>query len=331
MGTQNYLIDQLTNRGIDINKAAKTAAAQASSGLFSLYRDIMQRLKEEPTSRWYRLSGDVEALLINEMRGAVAQVKSDLGELAPIETKFAENILLYATTLDTVSRLPESILATFSTSPMNNFVVGGNVVETTTDELLNTLVDKNPRTVRNMIRSAALEGKTAAQISSDIRKIAVNASRRDIESVTITTFNHYSNQAHDAVYAQNADILDGVKLSATLDSKTTLTCMGYDGKVFPLREGPRPPFHYRCRTYAVPMVSEAFRLNNIEGATRASEGGPVSAQLTYQGFLKRQSKERQIEILGPKRAKLFRQGMPVDRFTDSDGVVISIRDLPERY
>ncbi|MGB1293712.1 MAG: hypothetical protein ACPG5Z_16315, partial [Pseudoalteromonas sp.] len=82
MATQSYIIDQITNRSIDVIRVANNTAANHSSGLFSLYRDIMRHLEKTPSSKWYQLAKDVEALLQNEMRGVVKEVKADLAEFA---------------------------------------------------------------------------------------------------------------------------------------------------------------------------------------------------------------------------------------------------------
>lgn len=330
MATQAHLIDQITNRSIDVIRVANNTAASNSSGLFSLYRDIIKKLEQTPSSKWYRLAADIEVLLQNEMRGLVKEIKADLVEFAPIEARFAENLLVTATTIDTVGRLPASILATFTNAPINHFVRGKKVTTPTVDDLLATLTTERPEMVKKIIRGASLEGKTARQISAEIRKIAVNATRNDIEATTLTAFNHYSNQAKQAVYSENTDILEGVEIVATLDSRTTFICMSLDGKIFPVNSGRRPPFHYRCRSQAVPVVKEKFRIP-IKGATRASQDGPVSAQLTYDGFLRRMSKERQIEILGPERAKAFRRGLPVEKFTNNRNVKLTLDQLRTRF
>ncbi len=60
--------------------------------------------------------------------------------------------------------------------------------------------------------------------------------------------------------------------------------------------------------------------------------GPVSNQVTYGGFLKRQSKEFQNDVLGPRRAELFRSGkLRIDQFTDDMGRTLTLDELAARY
>jgi hypothetical protein len=64
--------------------------------------------------------------------------------------------------------------------------------------------------------------------------------------------------------------------------------------------------------------------------TRASMDGQVPADLTYADWLKKQSAARQDEILGPTRGKLFRSGMPMERFYNDQGVWLTLPQLLER-
>ncbi len=56
--------------------------------------------------------------------------------------------------------------------------------------------------------------------------------------------------------------------------------------------------------------------------------GQVSAETKYSGWLRRQPKDFQNEVLGVERAKLFRGGkVSLDRFVDNSGGVITLDKL----
>jgi hypothetical protein len=60
--------------------------------------------------------------------------------------------------------------------------------------------------------------------------------------------------------------------------------------------------------------------------------GPVDSRTTYGGFLKRQSKEFQDDVLGPRRGGLFRSGkVKIDQFVDDMGRSLSLDELVARY
>ena len=79
----------------------------------------------------------------------------------------------------------------------------------------------------------------------------------------------------------------------------------------------------------MPEVKEEYRLGGL--GERASMDGPVDNQLTYGGFLRKQSKEFQNDVLGPRRAALFRSGkVKINQFTDDAGRVLTLDELAAR-
>lgn len=175
-----------------------------------------------------------------------------------------------------------------------------------------------------------LRGTRAAGFADGI----LQESRRNIESVVRTAVSHTVNNSSEELYKLNSDIVKGVQIVATLDSRTTEICMSYDGKVFEVGEGPRPPFHHQCRTGTIPVLKSwkqmGIKLKEAPIGTRASMDGQVSSKLTYGSWLKNQKPEFQNEVLGPVRAKLFRGGkVRIDHFA-RDGRVLTLEELRKR-
>lgn len=160
----------------------------------------------------------------------------------------------------------------------------------------------------------------------------LQTSRRDAQSLVRTSVSHIAAQAREEVFVQNEELLRGVMMLATLDARTTLYCMQIDGKVYPVNDGPRPPFHWNCRTVTIAVVKSARELGlaskDIPEGTRASMNGQVPASLTYPQWLKKQTVEFQNEVLGPTRAKLFRSGkFTIDQFVDDRRRAVTLRQL----
>lgn len=205
------------------------------------------------------------------------------------------------------------------------------------------------RAVERAIRAGAAANEQPDQIARRILgdKSAGRAfggvaakARRDAESVARTVIAFSGTRAREAAYASNADVIRGVRIVATLDERTTLVCMGQDGKVYPLNEGPRPPFHFNCRTVTAPVTkSWAEIMAAAKGdptkfppqapkGSRASMRGEVPASLTYAEWLRTQPASFQDEVLGTRRAELFRSGLvQLDRFVDASGKSLSITEL----
>lgn len=138
---------------------------------------------------------------------------------------------------------------------------------------------------------------------------ALNASRRETEALVRTAINHTATRAHVATFEENRDVTDRYTYTAVLDSRTSQICMGLDGQTFSYDDPDRvlPPAHFNCRSVATPEIKwEELGIEAPESGTRASEGGQVSAQTTYEDWLRDQPKETQIDILGESRANLFR-------------------------
>jgi SPP1 gp7 family putative phage head morphogenesis protein len=119
-----------------------------------------------------------------------------------------------------------------------------------------------------------------------------------------TSIQHVSNQAREATWAEN-DITK-YRWVSTLDGRTTSQCRSLDGKIFEVGKGPRPPIHMNCRSTTVAIIPGLENLSDL--LTRASQDGQVKGSMTYYEWLKTQSTQFQDTVLGPTRAKLFRDG-----------------------
>ncbi len=157
-----------------------------------------------------------------------------------------------------------------------------------------------------------------------LEKDKINAER-----VVRTSVNHISNQAKLSLYKQNSEIVEGYRIIATLDTRTSTICKGLDQTVvMPDDEyKPYPPFHPNCRTVVIAEIkdkslkdSSATRAANFkkQGEVKKGTVGQVSAQTQYYELLKRQSAKQQDLALGKVRGEIFRDaGLTVGEFRKS--------------
>lgn len=204
-------------------------------------------------------------------------------------------------------------------------------------------VDNSTRVaVRSNVQMGISQGETTDQIVRRLRGTRANgftdgamqATRRNASFVVRTATNHVSTHAREATYAENDDVVDKVQLVSVLDTSTTLTCVHLDGKVFPVGQGPRPPHHGGCRGTSTP-VTKSFRelgidLDEIPQGTRASMDGQVPASLNSADWLRAQSKERQLQVLGPIRLRLYERGVPISRMVNARGDELTVRQILQR-
>lgn len=205
-------------------------------------------------------------------------------------------------------------------------IAGKNKQQFTLKSLYRKLHRSQSRNIGTIVAAGSASGKTTDEIIEDVRAIAFRRNRAEVESVVMTSLNHVATQTRKEIVNINDDIFEGWEFFATLDSFTTLICAALDGQVLPKDTDKLPPLHYRCRSCIKPYVKEHL-LIDPGGGKRASEFGPQNAKITYDGFLRKQSREYQDAFLGKEKAKLFRRGMPLKKFVNDNGIVYDINEL----
>lgn len=154
---------------------------------------------------------------------------------------------------------------------------------------------------------------------------------REAEAIVRTAVNDIANEAHMATWKENDDIVSKVKFVATLDGRTTPECASLDGNEYDIDDEdiPQPPLHWNCRSVTVPVIDwKELGVKEPKEGKRASENGPVPADMTYGEWLKKQDEEMQDDILGVERAELFRSGeADLDDLVRDDGRLVRVEDL----
>jgi hypothetical protein len=218
-----------------------------------------------------------------------------------------------------------------------------------------SLADGRLRQIREVVRSGYMDGQTSSEIIRRVRGTRalryadglLERPRRELATIVQTALSHTAQTARQASYDANADLLKGVKWTATLDSRTSPPCRVRDGLMYeatgkhkpighkiPWLSGPGR-LHFNCRSVSVP-VTKSWRELGIDAdeltpGQRASMDGAVPADTTYAQWFARQSAARQDEIVGPERGKLFRASkVTFNRFNDERGRWLTLEQLRRR-
>lgn len=195
--------------------------------------------------------------------------------------------------------------------------------------------------------------------------------RRNAEAITRTAVNFIANLARRKFIMDNAEVFSEEMFLAVLDSRTTPICRSLDGDLYEVGKGPIPPLHFGCRSTRVPVLDgqaignrpfkastekqllrEFAAANSLEKVPtsradlphgtkgrfdawargRVNElTGQVPASVNYQEWLSGQSKAFQDDVLGPTRAKLFRDGdLTLDKFVNRQGDELTLAELASR-
>ncbi len=332
MTSHGKLLEALIRHQIYIQQFGGGQVKRALPILRQLARDLRARIAaasatEFQAGRMVALERDLREIIVHATTGI--QGALELEDFAEQEAGFAAKLLASGATVEIRQGFtPEQIRAITTRSKMT-LLSGKAQKRLTIREAFDDFAQGVGRDSMRVVQAGVLESKTTDQMAREVSRLVTTRSRQQAEAVIRTATNHIGATARDEVYRANADILEGERFMATLDSHTTITCASLDRTLHPLGQGPRPPLHYRCRSVRTPIVKEEYRLGGL--GERASMDGPVDNQLTYGGFLRRQSKEFQDDVLGPRRAALFRSGkVKINQFTDDAGRVLTLDELAAR-
>lgn len=167
------------------------------------------------------------------------------------------------------------------------------------------------------LRQGVANGWTNEQIVARVSGF-MDTAKRNARALVQSSVMTAANQARLATFRKNANLIDGVRWLATLDSHTCIQCAALDGQAWDL-DGNKlpgtevafetPPAHFSCRCVLSPIPKSLaeFGIDVPEG-TRASMNGPVPSSTTFEDFLKRQSPEFVDKVLGKRRAEMFLAG-----------------------
>ena len=303
--------------------------AQADKDLTAQLYDIESGFTVEQIDA--RLAG-VRNIISASWEEAGRDLSLELADLAEYEANHQEQVIRDSTPVELNMTTPsaEMLIAAVEAKPFEGKLLS---------EWVEKLNEDSYTRIRDAVRMGIVEGESYGQITK--RVIGTKAlkyadgvtalNQRQAQALVSTAVAHTANQARQTFYGANDDLIKGVQWVSTLDARTTPICQSRDGEVYPVDSGPRPPAHFRCRSATTPVLKSYRELGiNLEEAppgTRASMDGQVSEAETYQTWLKKKSAAFQDEVLGPTRAKLFREGMGLDRSVDQSGKDYTLAQL----
>lgn len=332
--------DEIVHRDILIDRYRRRQAQEVLAMLARLEEDIIARIQAlDPSLPNARKRARLARVLADIQRRVDRYGKALDQKLMPALTELARDEAEYG--VRQLSTVPPVALDVVT--PTNAMVEAAVAARPFQGRLLKDWVADHPAGVRMRLRQAitqgVVEGATIQELVRRVRGTRANAfrdgimevNRRGAEALVRTAVNHTVTMAREEVYLQNEDIIKGVKWVSTLDSRTSLTCMDLDGKVFPQDRGPRPPAHINCRSTTVPVLKSwkelGINLPEAPVGTRASMDGQVPASLTYGDWLRRQPAAFQDDVLGPARAQMFREGADIGKFVDNSGRAYTLAQL----
>lgn len=287
------LMNQLQRRLSNIATRGYDTSPSSTRRTLYLTRYLRRLGVESGTQLATQLTRDLEALALRE----VAWVIKGFGRSIPI-------------VVDYQTPAPALLKTVVSSRPFQ-----GRVLKDWTSSWGRMATQK----AQDQIMQGLVAGETVQQLTARV-EATLPTLQYQAEAIATTATNHVLTQARELTYLENSNVVKGVMMVATLDHRTSEICISIDGDVYPVGEGPRPPFHFRCRTTTVPVVKSLKELGysdkEFPESTRSSMNGQVSDKLTYPEWLKKQPQAIQDRVLGKKKAAQWRAGkIRIDRYS----------------
>lgn len=257
------------------------------------------------------------------------------GKMALSEAEFEQRLLTRTIPIQTNFALPSDQLlrSILDTEPLSGRTMRDWFSELTTQTRLQ---------VGEQIREGMLEGESIDKMLRRVRGTREAGFRDGIigrtgghaQSIVRSAVMRVSNHARALTHQANSEVIKGYQVLLTLDSRTCEECVSIEAQnPFPPTEYPGPPFHIGCRCVVVAVIKSwqelGIDLDEAPPGTRASMDGQVAETMDYPQWFARQSKETQLDILGPSRFELFEKGAPVTSFAER-GQIYTLDELRAR-
>ena len=290
-----------------------------------IYRSKIENLNRRDVDKLFvRLKKSVKA----GYKPVIDLLDAEIKDLGQAESKWQKKVIdgLVPIELDWEAPSEEQIYASVKARPFEGLLL---------KDWYQGLEDGAFRRIKQNIMQGYVEGQTTDQIVRNIREVSEGRTRRAAETAVRTALAHTSNIARNESYRRNRRVIKAIEWVATLDNRTTAVCRARDGKTYPYNKGPRPPAHAGCRSTTIPVL-KSLRQLGIKAdevpvkSTRASMNGQVSNELNYDGWLRKQPREFQDDVLGVQKARLFRKGLTMERFVDKEGREFTLKELEKR-
>lgn len=322
MPANKQLADQTFRHSLHIEGIKADQIGQFGVFLRQLDETTQKKLGGKNLTEYSRARFDAQHKAITEALASIfdeyqTTFAKELLGLGKYEAEFEAKSITYAINAEAIAAIPSvaMIKSAIFTQPLQvEGISNGDLL----DPFIRDLKTKELRRITNTIRTGYSLGQTNQEMvrairgtrSAKYRDGILSVTTRSAEAIVRTAVQHVSNTARMAVWENNPGIVEKYVIVATLDSRTTTTCMNLDGQEFEIGKGPKPPFHIRCRTTTRAKIVGKYAgiEEQFNRANKFPNKSGITGNTTYYEALKMQPAKFQDEVLGPKRGKLFRDG-----------------------
>lgn len=337
------LSDNVISHVLQINRVEAGTKRDILKLLESMRKRLVSELEVDDITdfkkqRLGRLFKETDEIIKNAYSEAKTNLDDVVDGVVDVESDFAKNAIQNA--------IPINISVAAPTADFLRTVATSTLVDNlpSSDWWKKQEADVKLR-FQQVVREGLALGDTPTQMARSLRS-TLGVSNANAQSLVQTTVSAVSNSVRTEVFERNDDVIKELKWLTVLDRRVCFRCIVMSdkrwkndasktpvGHSIPFR---RPPIHFNDRCIIVPVV-KSFRELGIDlpepkAGTRPSVVDGVAVhqpgKTTFRSFLDRQSKEFQNEVLGPGRAKLWRDGkITLSDLTDGRGRELTISEL----
>jgi hypothetical protein len=244
------------------------------SKLDKLLRPFVGKSFSATSDRYKSLLLQIKAARAVALRHIKKEFKNNLIDLAKIEEEFERRMLAAAlpVELDFEAIPTETLIALIQNKPIASGPTGAK----TLDQWFTSLERVDLERIISAVQLGILEGESIKAIVARVagsRSLGfqdgiLSLSRTNLEAIVRTAVNSISNTARETVWEANADIMEYLIWTSTLDGRTSVICRSRDGNIVILGGNPvpakgillepqsaRPPAHVNCRSMMVATFS----------------------------------------------------------------------------
>ena len=245
------------NWGEEINEHLNTTEKAFLAGLAKELKGFrFNPNAKETLDRLKKITAKLNAIRKAAYERAEEKVREEARKLAENETKWGKRVTKELSA-------PDVKLKDATPALLDKVVKFGLADGRTLQEYFSGIADADAVRVESSIRQGVESGWTIDQIARNLAGTAegkykdgiFETSRKSAINMARTLCNAVSNNAKDAFYNANSDVINGVEILATLDGRTCPVCAGLDRKRYPIGDShPALPVHHSCRCVLLPVT-----------------------------------------------------------------------------
>lgn len=233
----------------DLLEQQKNRIYKETASVFSsLQNDIFISLNEEKTLN--ETLKIIQESIDNTFSQIDTELSKQLVDISTYEAQFQAAVLsdaiIYGTKGEITKVGKDLLQSVIFKSPIDGLLF---------QESLKNMSDALKSNTIRQVRIGILNGLPVKDIKNSVTAQILTSTKR-YEAFVRTAVQNSTQQAKDLSYNKNKKFIKGVQIVAIMDKRTTDICKNYNLQVFDVGKGPRPPFHYNCRTFTIPFFKD---------------------------------------------------------------------------